>query len=188
MLTQNVFCAACSGLKVVLNTDENVGDLREHMHYIYSSIFVEYVTKNPLYELGKPFKCVCRNLSGFLLTSVALRLLLTSHYLNLPLGVLCTFCASCGALSGALDCVARPGRIMQSPAVHDGILRLTTAAAVSLMLTCGFLRLLSQLRVFHRRSEQVHTAGRALIGGWEMKGTGMLAADRDRVQHALQFC
>lgn len=50
-------CSLRSGLKFVLNTDENVGDLREHMHYVYSSIFVEYVTKNPLYEPGKPFKC-----------------------------------------------------------------------------------------------------------------------------------
>lgn len=40
----------------MLNTDEAVGDLREHMHYVYSSIFVEYVTKNPLYEPGRPFK------------------------------------------------------------------------------------------------------------------------------------
>jgi Sybindin-like family len=45
-----------SGLKFVFNTDEAVGDLREHMHYVYSSIFVEYVTKNPLYEPGRPFK------------------------------------------------------------------------------------------------------------------------------------
>lgn len=51
-------CTWCSGLKFVLNTDEAVGDLREHMHYVYSSIFVEYVTKNPLYEPGRPFKCV----------------------------------------------------------------------------------------------------------------------------------
>jgi trafficking protein particle complex subunit 1 len=50
------FCNWCSGLKFVLNTDEAVGDLREHMHYVYSSIFVEYVTKNPLYEPGRPFK------------------------------------------------------------------------------------------------------------------------------------
>lgn len=42
----------------MLNTDEAVGDLREHMHYVYSSIFVEYVTKNPLYEPGRPFKYV----------------------------------------------------------------------------------------------------------------------------------
>lgn len=54
-----------SGLKFVLNTDENVGDLREHMHYVYSSIFVEYVTKNPLYQPGRPFKCAPAPVSPF---------------------------------------------------------------------------------------------------------------------------
>eukprot|EP00208_Stichococcus_sp_RCC1054_P007304 CAMPEP_0206145358 /NCGR_PEP_ID=MMETSP1473-20131121/27115_1 /ASSEMBLY_ACC=CAM_ASM_001109 /TAXON_ID=1461547 /ORGANISM="Stichococcus sp, Strain RCC1054" /LENGTH=137 /DNA_ID=CAMNT_0053541527 /DNA_START=521 /DNA_END=935 /DNA_ORIENTATION=- len=49
------FYETLSGLKIVLNTDENANDLRELMHYIYASIYVEYVTKNPLNEPGKPF-------------------------------------------------------------------------------------------------------------------------------------
>ena len=56
----------------MLNTDEAVGDLREHMHYVYSSIFVEYVTKNPLYEPGRPFKCVAFNVAGGTVTCMRL--------------------------------------------------------------------------------------------------------------------
>ena len=50
---------ACSaGLKMVLNTDENAKDCREILQAIYANIFVEYVSKNPLYTPGQPFKCV----------------------------------------------------------------------------------------------------------------------------------
>lgn len=43
-------------LQIVLNTSPDVGDLREVMATIYSSIYVEHVVKNPLYQLGEPFK------------------------------------------------------------------------------------------------------------------------------------
>ncbi len=57
----------------MLNTDEAVGDLREHMHYVYSSIFVEYVTKNPLYEPGRPFKyAVFPVVAGVTVTRISL--------------------------------------------------------------------------------------------------------------------
>lgn len=45
-------------LQFVLNTSPDVGDLREVMAYIYEHIYVEYVTKNPLYSLGDPFQWV----------------------------------------------------------------------------------------------------------------------------------
>ena len=51
------FLEAPSGLKVVLNTDENAKDCREILQAIYANIFVEYVAKNPLYTPGQPFKC-----------------------------------------------------------------------------------------------------------------------------------
>ena len=43
--------------QIVLNTSPEVGDLQEVLGYIYSSIYVEYVIKNPLHELGDPFSC-----------------------------------------------------------------------------------------------------------------------------------
>uniref|UniRef100_A0A7S2AMS8 Trafficking protein particle complex subunit n=1 Tax=Octactis speculum TaxID=3111310 RepID=A0A7S2AMS8_9STRA len=39
-----------SGLRFVLNTDGDTGDLRPSLRHIFSSIFVEYVIKNPLYD------------------------------------------------------------------------------------------------------------------------------------------
>ena len=42
-----------TGLKFVLNTDISVGSLAEEMWHIYSTIFVEYVTKNPLIKPGE---------------------------------------------------------------------------------------------------------------------------------------
>mmetsp|Transcript_5326 Transcript_5326/g.14834 ORF Transcript_5326/g.14834 Transcript_5326/m.14834 type:complete len:157 (-) Transcript_5326:277-747(-) len=50
------FLESASGIKIVLNTSPEVGDLREVMQTIYSSIYVEYVVKNPLYQLGSPFQ------------------------------------------------------------------------------------------------------------------------------------
>ena len=42
-----------TGLKFVLNTDTSVGNLAEEMWHIYSKIYVEYVTKNPLIQPGE---------------------------------------------------------------------------------------------------------------------------------------
>lgn len=39
-----------SGLRFVLNTDNNAGDLRPNLRHLYSSIFVEYVAKHPQYN------------------------------------------------------------------------------------------------------------------------------------------
>ncbi|ELT88724.1 hypothetical protein CAPTEDRAFT_19288 [Capitella teleta] len=41
-----------SGLKFVLNTDLSVGNIRDTLHQIYSSIYLEYVMKNPLCVQG----------------------------------------------------------------------------------------------------------------------------------------
>uniref|UniRef100_A0A383VJ06 Trafficking protein particle complex subunit n=1 Tax=Tetradesmus obliquus TaxID=3088 RepID=A0A383VJ06_TETOB len=62
------FLESPSGIKVVLNTSPDVGDLRDVMSYIYDEIFVEYVVKNPLYTRGTPFKIEQFNnaLNGFL--------------------------------------------------------------------------------------------------------------------------
>lgn len=36
-----------SGLRFVLNTDNNAGDLRPNLWHLYSGIYVEYVAKHP---------------------------------------------------------------------------------------------------------------------------------------------
>ncbi|CAF1063731.1 unnamed protein product [Adineta steineri] len=36
-----------TGLKFVLNTDNNVGNIRDILHQLYSTIFVNYIVKNP---------------------------------------------------------------------------------------------------------------------------------------------
>lgn len=43
-------------VQIVFNTDQNVGNLQDHLAYIYSNLYVEYVIKNPLYEPGRPFR------------------------------------------------------------------------------------------------------------------------------------
>ncbi|GAB1600439.1 trafficking protein particle complex subunit 1-like [Argonauta hians] len=43
-----------SGIKVIMLTDLNVGNIRDILHQIYSSLYVEYVVKNPLCALNKP--------------------------------------------------------------------------------------------------------------------------------------
>lgn len=45
-----------SGLKFVLNTSLNVDSLRDSLQYIYNSIYVEYVVKNPLCSLNSAIK------------------------------------------------------------------------------------------------------------------------------------
>ncbi len=39
----------------VLTTDPAVGSLTEQLQYIYSTLFLDYVVKNPLYTPGEPF-------------------------------------------------------------------------------------------------------------------------------------
>jgi len=48
------FFESPSGIKIVLNTDNEVGDLKSQLAYIYECIYVEYVIKNPLYLSGRP--------------------------------------------------------------------------------------------------------------------------------------
>lgn len=43
-----------TGLRFVLNTDPQSGDMRECLRHIYSNIFVEFASKNPLYAPGDP--------------------------------------------------------------------------------------------------------------------------------------
>ena len=43
-----------SGLKFIMNTDLTVDNMRVHLHQMYSSIYVEYVVKNPLASLSEP--------------------------------------------------------------------------------------------------------------------------------------
>mmetsp|Transcript_36672 Transcript_36672/g.59268 ORF Transcript_36672/g.59268 Transcript_36672/m.59268 type:complete len:142 (+) Transcript_36672:67-492(+) len=43
-----------SGLRFVLNTDANAGDLRETLKYIYSQIYVPIALRNPLYTPNDP--------------------------------------------------------------------------------------------------------------------------------------
>ena len=46
-----------SGLRFVLTTDLAAADMREVLRHIYSQIFVEYLTKNPLYSHGEQISC-----------------------------------------------------------------------------------------------------------------------------------
>lgn len=43
-----------SGLKFIMNTDLHCGGMKDVLHQIFSSLYVEYVVKNPLCELDKP--------------------------------------------------------------------------------------------------------------------------------------
>lgn len=45
---------APSGVKFLITSDPETGDLRDALRNIYKSIYVEYVTKNPLYKIGDP--------------------------------------------------------------------------------------------------------------------------------------
>ncbi|KAK5889717.1 hypothetical protein CesoFtcFv8_015694 [Champsocephalus esox] len=42
-----------SGLRFILNTDLSVANARETLQSIYSSLYVEYVVKNPVCVLGQ---------------------------------------------------------------------------------------------------------------------------------------
>lgn len=46
---------ALPAAQFVLTTDPNVGSLAEALQFIYASLFVELVAKNPLYMPGEPF-------------------------------------------------------------------------------------------------------------------------------------
>jgi len=50
------FLETASGLKIVLTTDPSVGDLNEVLKYIFSKIYVEKVSKNPLVDRMKFFE------------------------------------------------------------------------------------------------------------------------------------
>ncbi|XP_015271193.1 PREDICTED: trafficking protein particle complex subunit 1 [Gekko japonicus] len=56
-----------TGLKVVMNTDLGVGNIRDVLHQIYSYIYVEYVVKNPLCSLNEPIQSelFCSKLDSF---------------------------------------------------------------------------------------------------------------------------
>ncbi|GJQ74770.1 hypothetical protein Trydic_g21615 [Trypoxylus dichotomus] len=45
-----------SGLKFVINTDNNAQGVRELLQQIYSQIYVEYVVKNPLTTINQPIQ------------------------------------------------------------------------------------------------------------------------------------
>lgn len=46
-----------SGVRFVLTTDLSATDMREALRHIYSQIYVENLTKNPLYTPGEPISC-----------------------------------------------------------------------------------------------------------------------------------
>lgn len=50
------FLESPSGIKIVLNTSPDVGNLSDALYYIYDDAFVEYVVKNPLCNPGEPFQ------------------------------------------------------------------------------------------------------------------------------------
>ena len=45
-----------SGLKFVLNTDPNVGSMREVLRQIYTQVYVEFVARNPLAQMNQEIK------------------------------------------------------------------------------------------------------------------------------------
>lgn len=53
--TASTACPACPPLQFVLTTDPSVGALTEQLQYIYTTLFLDYVVKNPLYTPGEPF-------------------------------------------------------------------------------------------------------------------------------------
>ncbi|KAM6949073.1 trafficking protein particle complex subunit 1 [Aplochiton taeniatus] len=45
-----------SGIKIIMNTDLSVPNARDTLHQIYSTLYVEYIVKNPLCILGEPLQ------------------------------------------------------------------------------------------------------------------------------------
>lgn len=46
-----------SGLRFILTTDLVAGDMRESLRHIYSNIYVEYLSKNPLWKPDEELTC-----------------------------------------------------------------------------------------------------------------------------------
>ena len=46
-----------AGIRFVLTTDPNVGNMQRELSKIYCEYYVEYVIKNPLYQLQEEIKC-----------------------------------------------------------------------------------------------------------------------------------
>ena len=46
-----------SGLRFILTTDLGAGDMRESLRHIYSNIYVEYLSKNPLWKPDEELTC-----------------------------------------------------------------------------------------------------------------------------------
>jgi|APGre2960657404_1045060.scaffolds.fasta_scaffold184146_1 hypothetical protein len=48
---------APSGLRLVLNTSPEAGDLRDVLSYVYEELYVGTMLRNPAYIPGRPFTC-----------------------------------------------------------------------------------------------------------------------------------
>uniref|UniRef100_A0A7S0P187 Trafficking protein particle complex subunit n=1 Tax=Calcidiscus leptoporus TaxID=127549 RepID=A0A7S0P187_9EUKA len=46
-----------SGLRFVLCSEVGAGDMREVLRHVYANIYVECVTKNPLWKVDEPVNC-----------------------------------------------------------------------------------------------------------------------------------
>jgi hypothetical protein len=46
-----------SGIRFVITSDPHVPSLQKELWKIYNDFYVEYVIKNPLYQLGDPINC-----------------------------------------------------------------------------------------------------------------------------------
>eukprot|EP00798_Chlamydomonas_sp_ICE-L_P000380 gene380-1774_t len=57
------FLETPSGVKIVLNTSRDIGDLQELMNQVYDDVFVQTVVKNPLYEPGKQLGAIATHFS-----------------------------------------------------------------------------------------------------------------------------
>ncbi|GAM29007.1 hypothetical protein SAMD00019534_121830, partial [Acytostelium subglobosum LB1] len=51
------FYETLSSVKFIILTDPNTPDLRDELKKVYSTVFIDYVIKNPLYEPNSIIKC-----------------------------------------------------------------------------------------------------------------------------------